>query len=146
MARICATCRRLGRRGVVALEVALVGMLLVIFIAGVVDIGQAVFTKAELYQAVRAAQQYAVLHPDDTSGIMAAASDATTLTHMTVNTPVTSCECSDGAAISCTGTCATGLTMAKYLTVSTSYALTAQYAIYWTGSRTLSVQAKFRVS
>lgn len=138
--------RRLGCAGSMSIEMALSGSLLVVCLAGAVDLGQAFFVKVELTHSVRAAEQYATLHPTNTAGIVSAAQNASSLTGITVATPTTSCECSDGTSVSCAGTCGTGLTQYTYLTISSSYVLTAQFTAIWTGTRTLSAQAKFRIS
>jgi Flp pilus assembly protein TadG len=63
---------RFGRRGVAALEFALIAPVLILLLLGVYDIGNAVDEQMVLQQALRAAGQYAISFPNSSDGILAA--------------------------------------------------------------------------
>jgi Flp pilus assembly protein TadG len=61
-----------GRRGVAALEFALIAPVLILLLLGVYDIGNAVDEQMVMQQALRAAGQYAMSFPENNNGILAA--------------------------------------------------------------------------
>lgn len=98
-------------RGSVIVEFGLTAPLLLLLTAGVLDFAMLVRTGASVADAARTGAQYGSRGPSsasDTAGIRAAAQNASPgISGMTV-TPVKVCRCSDGSAVSCSGSCATG--------------------------------------
>lgn len=99
---------RLGDRGVVAAEFALVAPVLVLIAAAIADFGLLATRSAALAGATRIGAEYARSYPLDTVGIQRAIQGA-------VESPpalnfqggfTRSCECDDGSAISCVESCA----------------------------------------
>lgn len=116
--------RRLGadRRGVSAVEVALVLPLLALALCGVLEFGLNVYNRQQLQAAVQTGMQYALRNPNDTAGIMSAVSSALPANAgVEVSTPTYACECNDGGQISCSplGNCQSG-TPRRIMTVSVS--------------------------
>ena len=112
------------RRGVSALELALLGPLLALLLLGTVDVGGVMQQGLLLRQAVRAGAVYAVQWPTDTTGMSNAITAALPSgMNATVSTPTSSCGCwtSSGgvAAASCTSTCSSG-NLQTYVTLSVS--------------------------
>ena len=112
------------RRGVSALELALLGPLLALLLLGTVDVGGIVQQGLLLRQAVRAGALYAVQWPTDTTGMTNAITAALPSgVNATVATPTTSIACwSSGnpVAVATNGTCGTGQTQQTYVTLSVS--------------------------
>jgi Flp pilus assembly protein TadG len=61
-----------GRRGVAALEFALIAPVMILLLLAAYDIGNAVDEQMVLQQALRAAGQYAISFPNNNSGILEA--------------------------------------------------------------------------
>jgi len=103
------------------LEFALVAPLLLLLLAGVLDFSMLLRTAACAADAARAGTEYgskSATAAADTAGMQAAALDAAPgVTGMTA-TATRSCKCSDGSAVSCGGTCASGKMMI-YVRVTT---------------------------
>ncbi len=95
------------RRGVAAVEFAMVSVVFLTFIVAVVDIGGAIQQRLVLQQAARAAGQYAISFPTQTDGITKAVGKALPAdwTNVTV-APPTACFCAQ--ANSCGSVCASG--------------------------------------
>ncbi len=112
------------RRGVSALELALLGPLLVLLMLGTLDVGTVMQQSLLLRQAVRAGALYAVQWPTDTTGMANAISAALPSgVNATVATPTTSYVCwsSSGGIVPATnGTCGTGQTLQTLVTLSAS--------------------------
>lgn len=98
------------RRGVSALEFALVAPTLALMALGGFDLGNAVLQRLQLEAAARAGAQYAFSRPTDSAGIVAAIrANLPAWTDVTVPDPVVACRCEDGSTVSCTGgTCDPG--------------------------------------
>ena len=111
-------------RGIATLEFALVAPLLLLLLAGVLDFSMLLRTAACAADAARAGTEYgskSATAAADTAGMQAAALDAAPgVTGMTA-TATRSCKCSDGSAVSCGGTCASGKMMI-YVQVTTQVA------------------------
>jgi Flp pilus assembly protein TadG len=106
------------KSGSVAVSTALIAPLLILMIAGVVDLGRATYDATSLAGAVRAGAQYALRAPNDDAGIKQAVKAASNLSGGTVTaTTQQFCECPDGYSSSCTVACGTG-TLRKFVTVS----------------------------
>lgn len=108
------------RRGSTMIEFALTAPLLMLLAAGVLNYGMALRSAIAVAAAARAGAQYgsvSTANAADTVGMRAAALNAApNLTGMVV-TPVQVCRCSNGSAVSCTGTCGSG-TVAMYVEVT----------------------------
>jgi Flp pilus assembly protein TadG len=108
----------IGTRATAAVEFALLAPMLLILLAGLVEIGMAVTQGLEVQAAASAGGRYATQHGyTDTSGIAAAVVNATNLTGVTANpAPVVFCGCPTTTgitAVTCATTC-TGATAAGY--------------------------------
>ena len=102
-------------------EFALVAPVLLLLLAGVLDYSLALRTAIAVTDAARAGAEYgsvSAANAADIAGMQTAAHNAVpNLTGMTA-TAVRSCKCSNGSAVSCTGTCASG-PMSIYVEVTT---------------------------
>jgi Flp pilus assembly protein TadG len=130
-----------GRRGTALVEFALVAPVLLLFLAGILDYGQAVSKATAVANAARVGAQYASssqARTTDTAGIRSAAIDsAPSLTGLTV-TSARSCQCSGGAVVSCGGSCSGG-TVQTYVQVTvtaTSSAIFGYAGLPFTGNVT----------
>jgi Flp pilus assembly protein TadG len=104
--------RRRDRRGVAAVEFALIAGALMTLLLGVYDIGNAIQQRLVLQQALRAGGLYAVSFPTQSDGIAAAinaALPASWQANVTVTPPRMWCTCSgSGTTDSCPLSCAGG--------------------------------------
>jgi Flp pilus assembly protein TadG len=123
------------RRGVAALEFAMVAVFMSILLFGAYDFGNAVQEQIALQQAVRAGGSYAQTRPTDVSGIQGAVSSALpagwTLTGTTASVACYCLNPTSGATTalaSCTdanlGTC-TGVNIGKMVTVTATMPYTS---------------------
>jgi Flp pilus assembly protein TadG len=108
-------------KGSTMVEFALAAPVLLLLLAGVLNYALALRTAIAVSDAARAGAHYGSLttsNASDTAGIQAAARNAVpNLTGM-MTTPVRSCKCSNGSAVSCTGSC--GGPMSIYIEVTTA--------------------------
>lgn len=109
-------------------ELALLVPLLMLMLAGAVDLGRAYYLAMEITGAAESAATYGIQNPTDTAGIQSAAQvDAPEVPNLTVGTPQYGCECSDGSSYSenCSiaPTCANNLVYTMKVNVSTNYSL-----------------------
>jgi Flp pilus assembly protein TadG len=84
------------RRGISAMEFALIAPVLITLLLGAFDLGNAAFQYIQLDQVVRAGGQYALSNPSDVTGIGNVVSTAATdagLTSVTVTGPTYFCSC-----------------------------------------------------
>ena len=135
------------RRGVSAIETALVLPLLALALCGVLEFGLNVYNRQQLQAAVQAGMQYALRNPNDTAGIMGAVSSALPANAgVAVTTPTYVCECNNGAQISCTplGSCQSG-TPRRIMTVSVSRSPIAIFPML-EGLRPSTLQARGAVT
>jgi hypothetical protein len=94
--------------GSVAVSTAIVAPMLIVVLANVVDVGRATYDATSLSGAVRAGTQYALHTPNNTTGIKAAVSAASTLSgDAIVPDAVQFCECPNGTSVSCSNNCGT---------------------------------------
>ncbi|MFT8246974.1 TadE/TadG family type IV pilus assembly protein [Roseomonas sp. BN140053] len=100
----------LDRRGVSAVEFALVAPALLLLLFSMYDVGSAMWRTMRLEMAARAGAQYAFARPQDTAGITNTVLDQVTgWKNVTVSSPQMVCRCDNGAAADCTtGSCTTG--------------------------------------
>lgn len=112
------------RRGVAALEFAMIAPVLIILLAAAANLGLMADHSLQLANAARSGAQYATILPDDPAGAHAAIRSV--LPNITQSGIVRSCTCppsataaSGGNAVECTmGTCPAGIGMARYVTVT----------------------------
>ena len=99
------------RAGIALVEYALIVPLLLMLLAGVLNYSLALRMASCAASAARAGAQYgsrSILSSVDTAGIRSTALNSVpTVTGLTITSSQT-CKCSDGGAVSCTGTCPSG--------------------------------------
>ena len=104
---LCAV-RSAGCRGSVAAEFAVVAPIVLLIIVGVADLGSLTKQSAALAGATRIGAEYARYRSADTTGIKNSMQNSMSFSpqlSFPANFPQ-SCECDDGAAISCAESCA----------------------------------------
>lgn len=105
--------------GNIAVEMALVLPLMTMLLGGIYQYASGVAQTMSLTRAARAAAQYAMENPSDTTGIQNAAQNAGNLTAANLSvTTTTYCMCSDGTSVSCSGTCAADTNPEQYVSVT----------------------------
>ena len=72
-----------------------------------------------MLQGARAGAQYGILDTSDAAKVNTTAQNATGLTGVTATT-TWFCECVSGTSVACTTTCSGGVTIKRYVTVSTA--------------------------
>ena len=131
--------RRKGFRaadgGASAVEFAMVAPFLCALLLGMIDVGQALWYKSQVTNAVQAGAQYAILKGFNAAAIQNAITGATGLTSIQASpAPTQSCGCPNATtgvvAAACSATCSDGSTPATYVTVSAqaSYTWLVPYA------------------
>jgi Flp pilus assembly protein TadG len=113
--------RRLAgdQRGNLMIEFSLALPILMLMLVGLLDLGRFSLQKSAMLQGAREGAQYGIVAPTESANINTTAQNATGLTGATA-TNVVFCECVSGTTVSCTTTCASGQTLKKYITVTTS--------------------------
>ncbi|HWX50017.1 MAG TPA: TadE/TadG family type IV pilus assembly protein [Roseomonas sp.] len=112
---------RACRRGVSALEFALIAPALALMALGGFDLGNAVLQSLRLEAAARAGAQYAFTRPTDSAGITASIrANLPGWTDITVPDPVVACRCEDGSTVSCTGGSCGTAAPAMYVSIEVS--------------------------
>lgn len=109
-------------RGSSLVELALIASLLVLLLAGSVDLGQACYVAIELAAAANAGAQYGTRNPMNTTGMQqAAVLNAANLSGIGTSA-AWGCECSDGSSVSvsCTTTPSCSNGVVRYVNVTTS--------------------------
>lgn len=107
--------------GSAAVEFAVLAPILIVLVAGLVDLGQSLYTSMLLRTAARAGAAYAMTNPADTEGARqvvfhSAGMDSSAL-EVTANQY---CECPDGSSVSCSGTCTDGGTISTFVEIKAS--------------------------
>lgn len=124
----------LDRRGVSAVEFALVTPVIALFVVGVFDGGSAIKTSMDVSNAARAGAEYALIHGWNDTAIKTAASSATSTSVTTSNSQF--CGCPSASAIAsqtCATTCAgSGLTAGAYISITTKGSYTPLFPAFWT--------------
>ena len=124
------------RRGIVAVEFALIASVLAVSLSSVYDLGNALQQNIRMREAVRAGGLYAQYYSEDTTGIQNAVTAAVSnWTNVTVNSVTRFCECWNSttnaftATISCadTSTCASGNAKQGFVTVTASRPFNAMF-------------------
>jgi Flp pilus assembly protein TadG len=111
-------------RGAAALELAVIGPLLVLSAIVLTDLGLPIYRKMQAQSAAQAGAHFASTHGFDSSAISAVVANATQFSSVTASPePVQFCGCSSGAGVTatlCTATCSSGDTAGVYVQVSAS--------------------------
>ena len=121
------------RRGVSAVEFALVAPVLIAIPIPVYDIGSSLHAKMQVEEAVQAGAQYVIAHTFDSAKVSAAAAAASSLP-VTITT-AEACGCPSGNTISaqpCGNACPNGTTAKKYATINgqATYTPLISYPVY----------------
>ena len=138
------------KRGVSAVEFAIVAPVLVAMLIPTVDIGMGLYTKMQVQNAVQAGAQYATASGWNSSGIQNAVTSATGLSSVLASpAPSQSCGCVNGTTLanaSCSATCPDGSTAGVYVTVSAQsrYSPLFPYPVLGS-STTLTAQTTVRI-
>ncbi|MFC0408551.1 TadE/TadG family type IV pilus assembly protein [Roseomonas elaeocarpi] len=120
--------RRIGRRGIAAVEFALVAPVMILLLLGGFDLANAFAQSMRLQSAAQAGAQYAAAYPTADSDIVAAVrANLAGWSNVTVNNPVRSCVCDNGGTVNCSGgSCASGTALpVLYLTITATRPFTA---------------------
>jgi Flp pilus assembly protein TadG len=107
------------RRGTAMVEFGLAMPLLCVLLVGLLDLGKYSLQKSSLLQGAREGAHYGIMAHTETANINTTAQNATGLTGVTATNSVF-CECVAGTTVLCTATCGTGITLKRYITVTTS--------------------------
>ncbi len=139
-----------SRRGVAALEFGLATPLLVMLLAGIVEIGFSLFQAIQISAAAEAGVMYAIQAGKDQAGTVAATQNATSLSNVSVNVTFT-CGCSSATGITytsdCVSNCPGGYLVGSYIVVKASAARQSIIGASWLPlPSTLSAQGIFRRS
>ena len=113
---------RVGQSGSSLIELALLSCLLVLLLAGSVDLGQACYAAIEVSAAANAGAEYGTRNPTNTAGMQkAAVLNAANLNGLS-SSASWGCECSDGssASASCATTPSCSATVVRYVAVTTA--------------------------
>jgi Flp pilus assembly protein TadG len=138
----------LRNRGSVLVEFALSTPLLLILLAGVLNYGFELVKATAVANAARIGAQFGSSSPSqttNTSGIQSAAvNSAPNFSGLTV-TSAQVCKCSNGSAVSCTGSCSTGkvLIYVQVNVTASSSALFPYSGLPYTGN--IAAEATMRV-
>jgi Flp pilus assembly protein TadG len=115
-------------KGVAALEFALIGPFLCLFILGVVDLGFGFQAQMAVTQAAQAGSYAALLNGFNTDTISSAVANSTGMSGITASpTPTQSCGCPSGTAVTttaCGSTCSSGQAPGTYIMVTAQYQYT----------------------
>ena len=126
-------------------EFGLVMAIFMICLPVMIDFVNSINASIRLSGAIRVGQQYAMLHPSDTSGIETAVKSATNLTasNLTVTT-TEACECS-GVSAYCGVACSGGASQAKYLTISTQYQMSSSFGERYFGGNPYNINKQITI-
>jgi Flp pilus assembly protein TadG len=143
------------RRGVAAVEFALVCTLLLILLGGITDYGLALLDKSRLANAVAQGVQYAFLNPTSSSSqIQTVVQNSSVLTGVAATVAGPVCKCITGtttpaltSATTCSTACADGTQPGTYFVISANYTYNAILPGFsrLTGAITISESASVRV-
>jgi Flp pilus assembly protein TadG len=136
-----------ARRGIAAVEFALIAPIMVVCLLAVYDLGRALQQQIRLNQALAAGGMFAIYYPRDSAGMANVVSAAvSSWTDVTVATPTTACYCYNAGtdastSISCTfttqGSCTGSNVFRRYITLGASRPVTP---IFFSMMNTTSVQ------
>lgn len=108
--------------GVAAVEFALIAPIIAAMLVGLANYGLAMFEKMELVSAARAGAQLVLVDTGATTSEIQAAVVASTNSGISTSdvTVTQSCECADGTAITCGGTCSDASANRYFYTIAAS--------------------------
>lgn len=106
-------------RGNSIVEFGLAMPILCVLLVGMLDLGRFGLQKMSLLHGAREGAQYGILAYSESTNINSTAVAATGLTGVTATNTVF-CECVSGTAVSCSTTCGSGITLKRYITVTTT--------------------------
>jgi Flp pilus assembly protein TadG len=138
------------RRGVAAIEFAIMAPALVMMTVCTVDLGMGIYSNMQVQNAAQAGAQYAMVHGFDASLISNAVSSATGQSGISASpAPVRYCGCATSAGVTnvtCGSTCPAGAVYGTYVQVSTqgTYTTILPYPMI-ANSFNLTAQAAVRV-
>ena len=127
VANIFETIRALfwSKRGVAAVEFALLVPILSALFIGIANYGLATFERMELESAARAGAQMALIDSSSTLVIQQVVVDSTNANIITSDVDVTqSCACADGTSVTCGNSCSDGSANQYYMTVTATESYT----------------------
>jgi Flp pilus assembly protein TadG len=143
------------RRGVAAVEFALVCTLLFILLAGITDYGLALLDKSRLANAVAQGVQYAFLNPASSSSrVQTVVQSSSSLSGVVATVAGPVCRCITGTTTptlatpaTCNTACADGTQPGTYFTISANYSYNAILPGFsqMTGRTAISESASVRV-
>jgi Flp pilus assembly protein TadG len=116
------------RRGVAAVEFAVVAPVMITLLAGAANVGFAVDHAIALANAARAGAQHLIAQPNDAAGARAAAQavlpgSTAAVSPMACTCPASVSAATGGSAVNCeTGSCAANIGMVRSLTVTVTMA------------------------
>lgn len=138
------------RRGVAAIEFAIMVPTLIMMTVCTVDLGMGIYTNMQVQDAAQAGAQYAMVHGFDTNSISTVVSNATGQSGISASpAPVQYCGCATAAGVTnvtCGAACPAGAVSGTYVQVSTqaTYTTILPYPMI-ANSFTLTAQAAVRV-
>jgi Flp pilus assembly protein TadG len=141
---------RADRRGVAAIEFAIMVPTLIMMTVCTVDLGMGIYTNMQVQDAAQAGAQYAMVHGFDANSISTVVSNATAQSGISASpAPVQYCGCATAAGVTnvtCGAACPAGAVSGTYVQVSTqaTYTTIVPYPMI-ANSFTLTAQAAVRV-
>jgi Flp pilus assembly protein TadG len=121
------------RRGVAALEFAIIALVLVTLVLGAFDFGNAAQQQVQLQEAVRAGGAYAATYPTDPTGIQNVVTNSLPTGWQLSSSPTVSCSCLDsstGATSSTICTAPNCSTDAKIITITATMPYTTLTSLF----------------
>lgn len=131
------------------IETALVLPMLLLLLAGAVDIGRAFRAAMIVNAAARTGAAYGIHNPTDTAGMELAAKTDTSMLVSVTPTATYGCECPDGTSIFCSseGSCPSDMNSVYYVEVDTSATYTPMLPWYgFSSSIPLTAKVRLRAS
>jgi Flp pilus assembly protein TadG len=138
------------RRGVAAIEFAIMVPTLIMMTVCTIDLGMGIYTNMQVQDAAQAGAQYAMVHGFDANSISTVVSNATGQSGISASpAPVQYCGCATAAGVTnvtCGAACPAGAVSGTYVQVSTqaTYTTILPYPMI-ANSFTLTAQAAVRV-
>ena len=133
-----------SREGISSVEMALIFSVIALLLPIIVNLATLIMYNLKLEAAVRAGEQYAYKHPDDTDGMEYAAEAASNLPSDAITAEATqACECSQTAA-ACGVACGNGVAQQEYTTITVSYNYTNVFSYGNSSQQTTTKQITIR--
>jgi len=112
------------KSGIAAIEFAVLGAFLCLFVVGVGDLGMAFYSNMQVQNSAQAGAEYAAVHGYNSTAITNAVTNATSVTGIVASpAPSQFCGCVSGmtvAAATCGTVCTNGMSAVTYVSVSAS--------------------------